>query len=218
MLSLCSLVLMFMYKRPPWPYISYEKGHDQSNENIRGHLGDVYTREMVSAVKTTESDFKEIWYAWRTGQTHGCWHSTLPSVRYWRWGNWQIHYEPTHTDWWRSSWSMRLKRMTWHNYALPNWYTYIFTSSMYTMYRLFKKQLNFEDYWLSCNYRERASLTKYRCANSKIPVYNQLYMYETELCTFCDLNVNGDEYHYIMICPYFRQSRELYLKHYFYTR
>ena len=87
-----------------------------------------------------------------------------------------------------------------------------------TMYRLFKKQLNFEDYLLSCNNRERISLTKYRCANSKIPVYNQIYMYETKLCTLCDLNVNGDEYHYIMICPYFRQSRELYLKHYFYTR
>ena len=27
-----------------------------------------------------------------------------------------------------------------------------------------------------------------------------------ELCTLCDLNVNGDEYHYIMICPYFRQG------------
>ena len=49
-------------------------------------------------------------------------------------------------------------------------------------------------------------------------VYNQIYMYETELCTLCDLNVNGDEYHYIMICPYFRQRRELYLKHHFYTR
>ena len=35
-------------------------------------------------------------------------------------------------------------------------------------------------------------------------------------CVLCDFNVNGDEY--IMICPYFRQSRELYLKHYFYTR
>ena len=43
-------------------------------------------------------------------------------------------------------------------------------------------------------------------------------MYKTELCTLCDLNVNGDEYHYIMICPYFRHSRKLYLKHYFYTR
>ena len=67
----------------------------------------------------------------------------------------------------------------------------------------------------SCNYRERISLTKYRCANSKIPVYKQIYMYETELC---NLNINGDEYHYVMICPYFRQSMELYLKHYLYTR
>ena len=76
--------------------------------------------------------------------------------------------------------------------ALHNWYTDISTSSMCTMYRLFKKQFNFEDYLLSCNYREQISQTKYRCANSKIPVYNQIYMYETELCTLCDLNVNGD--------------------------
>ena len=99
--------------------------------------------------------------------------------------------------------------------ALHNWYTDISTSSMCTMYRLFKKQLNFENCLLSCNYRERISLTKYRCANSKIPVYKQIYMYGTELC---NLNINGDEYHYIMICPYFRQSLELYLKHYLYTR
>ena len=45
-------------------------------------------------------------------------------------------------------------------------------------------------------------------------------MYETELYTLCDLNENGngDDYHYIMICPYFRQSRKLDLKDYFYTR
>ena len=79
--------------------------------------------------------------------------------------------------------------------ALHNWYTDISTSSMCTMYRLFKKQSNFEDYLLSCNNRERISLTKYRCANSKIPFYNLIYMYETELCTLYDLNVNGNEYH-----------------------
>ena len=64
--------------------------------------------------------------------------------------------------------------------ALHNLYTDITTSLMCTMYRLFKKQLNFEDYLLSCTYRERISLTKYLCANSKIPVHNQIYMYETE--------------------------------------
>ena len=43
-----------------------------------------------------------------------------------------------------------------------------------------------------------------------------IYIYDTELCTLCDLNINGDEYHYIMICPYFKQ-RNGYFKHYFYT-
>ena len=43
-------------------------------------------------------------------------------------------------------------------------------------------------------------------------------MYDTDLCTLCDLCITGDEYHYIMICPFFTQSRERYLKPYFYTR
>ena len=38
--------------------------------------------------------------------------------------------------------------------ALHTWYTYISTSSMCTMYRLFKKQLYLEDYLLSCKYRD----------------------------------------------------------------
>ena len=73
--------------------------------------------------------------------------------------------------------------------VLHNLYTHISISSVCTMYRLFKQQLNFEDYLLSCNYRERISLTKYRYANSKIPVYNQIYMDETQLCILCDLNL-----------------------------
>ena len=49
------------------------------------------------------------------------------------------------------------------------------------MYRLFKKQLYFEDYLLSCNYRERISLTNTDVLTvRKIPVYNQ-NIYETEL-------------------------------------
>ena len=43
-------------------------------------------------------------------------------------------------------------------------------------------------------------------------------MYKTELCTLCDLYVNGDDYHYTLIYLYFTQSRELYLRYYFYTR
>ena len=71
---------------------------------------------------------------------------------------------------------------------------------------------------MSTNPRERISMTKYRCANSEIPVYSQINMYDTEACTLCNLKVTGDEYHYILICPYFRLNRELYIKLYYYRR
>ena len=34
----------------------------------------------------------------------------------------------------------------------------------------------------------------------------------------CDLNDLGDEYHYVMICPVFKDIREIYLKKYYINR
>ena len=102
--------------------------------------------------------------------------------------------------------------------ALQKWNTDISTSSMCRMYRLFKKQLDFENYLLYSNCRDRISLSKIRCANSKLPIYKHIYMYDSDVCTLCNLNVCGDEYHYVLICPFFKHSRTMYLKPYFYTR
>ena len=96
--------------------------------------------------------------------------------------------------------------------ALQQWYTSVSSSSMCATYRLFKKQLNFEKYLLMSNNSNRISLTKFRCSNSKMPVHNQIYMFDTDKCTLCDLNVVGDEYHYLLICPYFTKSRENHMK------
>ena len=62
------------------------------------------------------------------------------------------------------------------------------------------------------NSRERISLTKYRYTNSKLPIYKHIYLYDSDICTLCNLNSKGDEYHYTLICPSFRKERELYLK------
>ena len=102
--------------------------------------------------------------------------------------------------------------------ALQKWNTYVSTSSMCRMYILFFKQLDFENYLLHSNYRDRISLSKLRCANSKLPIYKHIYIYDSDVCTLCNLNVCGDEYHYVLICPFFKHSRTMYLKSYFYTR
>ena len=63
------------------------------------------------------------------------------------------------------------------------------------------------------NNSNRMSLTKFRCSNSKMLVHNQIYLYDTDKYILCDLNVVGDEYHlFLLICPYFTESRENTLK------
>ena len=65
------------------------------------------------------------------------------------------------------------------------------------------------------NSRERISLTKYRCTNSKLSIYKHIYLYDYDRCTLCNLNSKGDAYRYILICPMFRKERELYIKKYY---
>ena len=89
---------------------------------------------------------------------------------------------------------------------------------MCVTYRLFKKQLYFETYLLNSNNSKRIALAKFRCANSKLPIYSKIYMYDTHVCTLCSLNVHGDEYHYILICPFFKKERELYLDNWYTCR
>ena len=95
--------------------------------------------------------------------------------------------------------------------ALQHWYTDISNSSMCVLYKLFKQTLHFEKYLLSSNNRDRISLTKFRCSNSKLPVYNHIYMYDSDLCTLCNLHLRGDEFHYVMVCPYFRNRDQVIL-------
>ena len=81
-----------------------------------------------------------------------------------------------------------------YDITLQKWNT---TSSMCKMYRIFLKQLDFENYLLHSNYRDRISLSKLRCANSKLPIYKHIYSHDSDVCTLCNLNVCGDEYHYV---------------------
>ena len=45
-----------------------------------------------------------------------------------------------------------------------------------------------------------------------MPVHNQIYLYDTDECTLCDMHVVGNEYHCLLICLYFTKSRENHMK------
>ena len=34
-----------------------------------------------------------------------------------------------------------------------------------------------------------------------------MFMFDTDICGLCNLCLHGDEYHYVLICPFLRQSK-----------
>ena len=97
------------------------------------------------------------------------------------------------------------------------WHSNISEMSSCTFYRMFKCDFKLEKYLLKLNKSEQINLCKFRCRNTKLPVVVLGYAthnidYGERLCKICNLNEVGDEYHYIMKCTYFFNSRGNILK------
>ena len=63
-------------------------------------------------------------------------------------------------------------------------------------------------------------IVKLRTANHRLPIeiYSWDLLYkdrDKRLCTICNLGDVGDEYHYVMLCPVFKEAREEFLTKYF---
>ena len=116
------------------------------------------------------------------------------------------------TEWIRKEISLRLNDIFYQKWQLD-----IREMKSCSTYKLFKNYLKLEAYLLKLDSTDRINLCKFRCRNSKIPVIVLGYSiqnipYENRLCTICDLNEIGDEYHYIMKCIFFLNSRQRYIK------
>ncbi|CAL4236621.1 unnamed protein product, partial [Meganyctiphanes norvegica] len=64
------------------------------------------------------------------------------------------------------------------------------------------------------------NICKFRCRNTKIPVVilgyrNRYQPYEERMCSMCNRNEIGDEYHYILQCPTFQSHRRKLLNNYY---
>ena len=87
-------------------------------------------------------------------------------------------------------------------------------------YRIFKTEFRFEEYLLKLPKNLMNSLLKLRLCNNKFPVNFNRYLgvpRGERLCTLCDMNELGDDFHYLFKCKYanFVQLRTLYLKRYY---
>ena len=52
-------------------------------------------------------------------------------------------------------------------------------------------------------------MCKFRCRSTNLPISTSfVYNTDDEWCKMCNLNETGDEFHYIMKCPYFSDARK----------
>ena len=101
---------------------------------------------------------------------------------------------------------------------IQQWSSDIFTSSKCCNYRIFKCEFGFETYLTKLPIKLREFFTKFRCRNHKLPIEQGIYAgiaKDERLCTLCDLNEMGDEFHYLFNCTHFSLVRKTHLKKFY---
>ena len=118
-------------------------------------------------------------------------------------------------EWLKSPLDLRL-----NDIDRQNWNDEVNRNRLCFNYRIFKQEVVLEDYLLKLEVGDRISLCKFRCGNHKLPVAKCRYLSDQpmEMCPLCNLNVQGDEFHYVLVCPVLNDVRKRYVKKYHYTR
>ena len=93
---------------------------------------------------------------------------------------------------------------------IQEWHSHLNNDQVYTNYRMFKTSFLQEPYIKLLPTNCAIQMLRFRTTNNPLPV--NVLRYEgiprhDRLCNKCNLNDVGDEYHYILICPFFKQKR-----------
>ena len=100
-------------------------------------------------------------------------------------------------------------------------YTTVDNESIYTNYRMFKREFSQDSFFKLIPQNYSVQLVKFRTTNNKAPV-NSLRFTRTiradRICNKCNYADIGDEYHYLFVCPFFHTLRQQYIPQHLYNR
>lgn len=93
-----------------------------------------------------------------------------------------------------------------------NWYAVINNSTRLESYALFKHNLNIEPYLnIITESKFRTALCRFRTSSHDLLIESGRYVNQPRnerICTNCNLNFIENEYHFLLICPKFRELRK----------
>ena len=71
------------------------------------------------------------------------------------------------------------------------------------------------------DFKYRQEITKFRISNHRLNIEVGRYknvVRPLRFCTLCDHNDIEDEFHFILICPFYSDIRKMYIKQYIYQK
>jgi len=106
-----------------------------------------------------------------------------------------------------------------HDQYIQQWYQNINTSSKLESYSKYKSILEYEKY-LDCiqNNKHRIALTRLRCSAHKLAIEEGRHRNvdrNNRVCTKCNMGLIECEYHFVLVCPFYRDLRRNCFSNYF---
>ena len=93
---------------------------------------------------------------------------------------------------------------------IQSWRTNLTMSSKGKNYNVYKDSIQLEPYILALPYKLYINMIRFRTGNHKLPIeigrWNNVDI-DDRKCNLCTSNSIGDEFHYLLQCPYFKQDR-----------
>lgn len=110
---------------------------------------------------------------------------------------------------------------TLHDLFVQDWNVKINASSKGRNYKLFKQDIKLEPFLTFLPRHYYLPLIKFRSANHKLPIETGRWEninHQDRKCNLCMKNDLGDEFHYLLVCPFFDAQRKQLLKRYYFLR
>jgi hypothetical protein len=108
-----------------------------------------------------------------------------------------------------------------YDHYLQSWCSDVSTFSKLESYRIYKLDFRSENY-LNCvnNTKYRNSLSRFRCSAHKLAIEEGRFRNiprESRLCNKCSYNQIENEYHFLLICPFYRELRKQFIPRYYFS-
>ena len=112
------------------------------------------------------------------------------------------------------SWFKAKIKQSLRDQYIQQWRTDVDRKEIFYVYRLYKPVFKYEQYFVKLPSNLVYPFLRFRTLNHKLPIQSGRKSHiprNERLCPKCNMQDIGDEFHYVLVCPYFTEMRKKYI-------